>query len=51
MKDADALLASYGSLQDIILAQDYKSFANISGISDAKIESLTACFKGNLDCD
>ena len=50
-KDADALLSNYGSLKDIILAEDYREFANINGISDAKIESLTACFKGNIACD
>ena len=50
-KDADALLSTYGSLKDIILAEDYKEFAEINGISDAKIESLTACFKGNIACD
>ena len=50
-KDADALLNSYGSLKDIILAEDYKEFGEINGISDAKIESLTACFKRNIAID
>ena len=50
-KDAGELLSNYGCLKDIILCEDYNEFTNIAGISDAKVESLTACFRGNMSTD
>ena len=47
-KDATRLLAAYGSLTDVICAEDYDEFMNIEGIAQAKIESLKACFKANI---
>ena len=50
-KDAGELLSNYGSLKNVILCDDYKDFRNITNISDAKVDSLTACFKGNMVSD
>ena len=50
-KDAGELLSNYGCLKDVILCEDYTDFKNIGNISDAKVESLIACFRGNMSCD
>lgn len=47
-KDAVRLLGAYGSLSDIACAEDYNQFINLEGIAQAKVESLTACFKGSI---
>ena len=48
MRDAERLLAVYGSITDVICAEDYRDFMNIDGIGEAKIESVTACFKAPI---
>ena len=48
MRDAERLLAAYGSISEVICAEDYRDFMNIEGIAEAKIESMTACFKAPI---
>ena len=47
-KDAIRLLGAYGSIKDVICAENYEEFMNIEGIAKAKIDSLTACFKAPI---
>lgn len=47
--DSKRLLYKYGSINDIILADDYNEFLNIEGIGSTKVESLLTCFRGDLD--
>ena len=47
-RDAERLLANYGSINDIVMAPDYRDFTNLDGIAEAKIESLLACFRGKI---
>ena len=48
MPDAEKLLLKYGSIKDIVLCENYGEFAEIDKMGKAKIESLAACFKGNI---
>ena len=47
--DAKHLLANYGSLQKVILSDDYEEFLNIEGIGQSKIEAIATCFRGNFN--
>ena len=44
--DAQKLMATYGSINDIVTTKDYRDFLNIDGIGEQKIESMIACFRG-----
>ena len=48
VKDSERLLGAYGSLSDVICCDDYNEFMNLENIAQAKIESLSACFKGPI---
>lgn len=48
VKDSNRLLSCYGSLNDVICCEDYNEFMNLENIGQAKIDSLTACFKGSI---
>ena len=48
VKDSERLLAAYGSLSEVICCPDYNDFMNLENIGQAKIESLSACFKGPI---
>jgi len=46
--DAKNLLANYGSISNVIQAEDYGEFLNIEGIGQSKIDALNTCFKGSF---
>ncbi len=45
-RDAEKLLDRFGSLQEIILLNDYSSLEQIQGIGKTKVERMTHTFKG-----
>lgn len=46
--DAKNLLQCYGSLREVIQAENYEEFLNIDGIGQQKIDTITHCFKGKF---
>ena len=44
--DAERLLDRYGSLNDIIICNDYTKFLEIPGIGQTKVDCMTHAFKG-----
>ena len=38
--NANALIGNYGSIKDVVLAEDYNEFLHIDGIGKNKIRSL-----------
>jgi DNA excision repair protein ERCC-1 len=46
--DSKNLLQTYGSIENIIMAENYEEFLNIDGIGQSKIDSLIACFRGKF---
>lgn len=47
--DAKHLIEHYGSIENIVLCEDYNDFGEFKGMGQSKIESLLLTFKGNFD--
>ena len=46
--NAAALVGTYGSIKDIVLADDYNEFLHIDGIGKGRIGSLLQAFRGDF---
>ncbi|CDW89863.1 UNKNOWN [Stylonychia lemnae] len=47
--DVNRLLKRYGTVQNVILADDYSRFMELDGIGSLKVDRLTTCFRGKFN--